>query len=223
VTGNKQTVAYNHIRSRIEKGEYSPGQRLVIDQLAAEIGISQVPIREAIRRLEAEYLVRYAANSGPMVVPYDAQGWLNLMESIAVLEGYATELAAANLTPADIQHLRQANETIRVGSRKNDLPEISRGNRAFHATVLARCPNSILLDQLAQAQARLDSLSRSIFAREQGVLMELLGPAATARAIADHDKLIAALESEPRAGTVERLTREHILVHVRAAKKRLLP
>src|SRR5690349_10364418 len=114
--GNKQMVAYHHIRSRIERGEYSPGQRLVIDQLAAELGMSQVPIREAMRRLEAEYLIQYAANLGPMVVPYDAQGWLNLMESIAVLEGYATEAAAAALSRADIGQLEEANEMMRVGA-----------------------------------------------------------------------------------------------------------
>jgi DNA-binding GntR family transcriptional regulator len=105
--------------------------------------------------------------------------------------------------------------------RSLDLPAISRGNRQFHAVILARCPNQVVLEQLAQLQARLDSLSRSMFARDQAVLMQLLGPKAGATAVTDHQRLIAALRGKRSAANIEQLTREHILVHLRAVRELL--
>jgi biotin operon repressor len=68
---SKHERAYQLIRSRIIDGSYTPGHRLIIDALAGELGISQVPIREAIRRLEAEGRVVYRHNSGARVAPTD--------------------------------------------------------------------------------------------------------------------------------------------------------
>lgn len=220
-TRNKQETVYDLIRGRIESGAYTPGQRLVIAQLANEFRVSQFPIREAIRRLEAEYLITYTANTGPAVASFSPERWAELFESVAVLEGYATALAAPFVTPDDLEELREANLSIRTALKSLDLPAISRGNRRFHALILARCPNQVIIEQLAQLQARLDSLSRSMFARDQGVLMQLLGPKAAAAAVTDHQQLIAALRGKHSAASIEELTREHILVHLRAARELL--
>lgn len=217
-TRNKQETVYETLRGRIETGVYPPGQRLVIAQLATELGLSQVPIREAIRRLEAEYLITYTANAGPSVAPFSPERWAELFESVAVLEGYATALAAPFVTRGDLDRLRECNQSIRTALRSLDLPAISRGNRQFHATVLARCPNQVVTEQLAQLQTRLDSLSRSMFARDQGVFLQLLGPKAGATTVEDHQHLIAALRGKRSAATIEQLTREHILVHLRAVR-----
>ena len=220
-TGNKQEAVYELIKGRIETGAYAPGQRLVIAQLAGEFGVSQFPIREAIRRLEAEYLITYTANTGPAVAPFSPERWAELFESVAVLEGYATALAAPFVTPGDLDRLRECNRSMRGALRSLDLPAISRGNRQFHATLLARCPNQVIIEQLAQLQTRLDSLSRSMFARDQGVLLQLLGAKAGATAVADHQRLIAALRDKGSAASIEQLTREHILVHLRAVRAML--
>src|SRR3989441_8406502 len=70
---NKHEQAYSIMRERIFNGTYVPGYRLVIDALARELGISPVPIREAIRRLEAEGWVEYRANAGAQVAAVDAR------------------------------------------------------------------------------------------------------------------------------------------------------
>jgi DNA-binding GntR family transcriptional regulator len=218
---NKQETVYELIRGRIETGAYAPGQRLVIAQLASEFGVSQFPIREAVRRLEAESLITYTANAGPSVASFSPERWAELFESVAVLEGYTTALAAPFVTPGDLDRMRVCNQSIRTALRSLDLPAISRGNRQFHAIVLARCPNQVLTEQLAQLQTRLDSLSRSMFARDQAVLLQLLGPKAGATAIEDHQRLITALRGKRSAATIEQLTREHILVHLRVARAML--
>jgi DNA-binding GntR family transcriptional regulator len=216
---NKQETVYELIRGRIKTGAYGPGQRLVIAQLASEFGVSQFPVREAVRRLEAESLITYTANAGPSVASFSPERWAQLFESVAVLEGYTTALAAPFVTPGDLDKMRQCNQSIRTALRSLDLPAVSRGNRQFHAIVLARCPNQVLTEQLAQLQTRLDSLSRSMFARDQAVLLQLLGPKAGATAIEDHQQLITALRTKRSAATIEQLTREHILVHLRAARE----
>ena len=65
----KQERAYRTIRERILSGAYGPGYRVVIDTLAVELGVSAVPVREAIRRLEAEGLIVYRPNAGAQVAP----------------------------------------------------------------------------------------------------------------------------------------------------------
>jgi len=216
---SKQQRAYQRIRERIERGEYTPGQRLIIDQLAAELGMSQVPIREAIRRLEAEGWLTYELNSGATVALLNRETWAQLLESVAVTEGYATALAAPHLTAADLQELTAINRGMRTALRDEDVQAFSDANRAFHARILNRCPNSIMAGQLRQAQARLDSLNRALFSREQGVLLRLLGPRMGQTAVVDHEVLIEALRLKEDPEVIERLTREHVLVHLRAARE----
>ena len=63
-TQSKSELAYSWIRSRIEEGAFVPGYRLVLGAIAKELDISVVPVREAIRRLEAEALVTFERNVG---------------------------------------------------------------------------------------------------------------------------------------------------------------
>ncbi len=65
----KQERVYRTIRERILSGDYRPGHRVVIDSLATELGVSALPVREAIRRLEAEGLVVFRPNAGAHVAP----------------------------------------------------------------------------------------------------------------------------------------------------------
>ena len=90
----KQERVYQAIRERILSGAYGPGYRVVIDALAEEFEVSGLPVREAIRRLEAEGLVIYRPNAGAQVAPADPALFDEEMTVLAVLEGYATALAA---------------------------------------------------------------------------------------------------------------------------------
>src|SRR4051794_24712984 len=111
---NKHELAYHLIRERIETAVYQPGQRLVIDALARDLSMSQVPIREAIRRLQAEGWITYRHNSGPEVANIGLEQWQATMEALAVLEGYATALAAPHLIKADFAALRKQCVAMRA-------------------------------------------------------------------------------------------------------------
>src|SRR6266545_15849 len=110
--GTKQESVYQAVRERILSGAYGPGYRVVIDALAEEFKVSALPVREAIWRLEAEGLVIYRPNVGAQVAPADPGMFDDEMSVLAVLEGYATALAAPNLRKTDVKRLRDINERM---------------------------------------------------------------------------------------------------------------
>ena len=69
---NKQERTYTILRDRIHSGSFAPLERLNIDALARELGVSPIPVREALRRLEAEGWVRFTPNVGAVVSPVDS-------------------------------------------------------------------------------------------------------------------------------------------------------
>src|SRR6266704_6099056 len=142
---NKHEQAYNIIRERIFNGTYVPGYRLVIDGLARELGISPVPIREAIRRLEAEGWVEYRPNAGAQVAAVDASKYEEEMTVLALLEGYATALGSIHLDTEGVKHLREINAGMHRALQSADLPAFSRLNKAFHFFIYDRCQNSYLV------------------------------------------------------------------------------
>src|SRR6185437_11644441 len=90
--GSKAEVAYERIRAQILDGTYGPGYRLILDRLGSEIGVSAVPVREALRRLEAEGYVEFKRNMGATVSRVDAEGYAQTMETLAILEASATAM-----------------------------------------------------------------------------------------------------------------------------------
>jgi len=223
-TQSKQETVYNILKSRIEQLQYAPSQRLVIDTLARELGISQVPIREAIRRLEAEGLVHYSANTGPIVAPVSRDQWFQLKEIVAVLEGYATASAAPNIGPSEIAVLRKINSDMEKALTALDLPTWLSKNREFHEVIHAQCENKALAAELSDAIRRTDTVSLLVFARERGVIIQTLGINFGRETIKNHEEIITALAQRAPASRIERITRRHVLdpvMHVKRALQRL--
>jgi DNA-binding GntR family transcriptional regulator len=163
VSENKQERTYTLLRRRIIDGTYASGYRLNIDALARELGVSKVPIREAIRRLEAEGWVVSNRNASPQVAQIDLSQWESSMTILALLEGYATALAAEYLDEDDYKKLWQINADMQQALRDFDIPTFNRLNRVFHATIYTRCPNSALVELLQQTWDKLDTIRSSVF------------------------------------------------------------
>src|SRR6266540_1350315 len=137
-------LAYNTIRERITSGAYGPGYRLVLDELAREIGSSPVPVREAIRRLEAEGYVDFQRHVGARVVSFDEREFDEAVQVIAVLEGYATALAAPHMRRTDLARARKVNDRMLAALSDFDPVHFSALNREFHFVIYDRCPNANL-------------------------------------------------------------------------------
>ena len=195
VATSKHELAYGLIRERIEAAIYQPGQRLIIDALARDLNMSQVPIREAIRRLQAEGWITYRHNSGPEIANIGLEQWQATMEVLAVLEGYATALAAPHLRQKDFTLLRRHTSDC---------------NRAFHGVIYARCPNPVLVERISETQAQLGAMRGTLF---PGV------PQRGAESIGEHLHLIELLEKHASAEKIERAAREHKVQFLVAAMR----
>lgn len=208
----KQERAYKLIRSRIEGGEYVPGQRVIIDSLAREFGMSQLPIREAIRRLEAAGWIVYHRNIGPVIAQVTPERWEAGMEVLAVGEGYATALAAPHITSDDVALLRRINRAMDDSLKALDLLEFSRHNREFHRCIYRRCPNHYLVEELIEIQSQLDAIRGTVFTNV---------PQRGSTSVEEHEELVAAIEQRKRFDQIELLAREHKMNTVRAARRYL--
>jgi DNA-binding GntR family transcriptional regulator len=89
-----QRLAYAHIRERIRAGTLAGGERVVPEAIAAELSISRMPVREAIRQLDSEGLLTIRPNRGAIVTTLTPEDVLELFEMRAVLEGLAARRAA---------------------------------------------------------------------------------------------------------------------------------
>ena len=199
---NKHEQAYSIIRERIFNGTYVPGYRLVIDGLARELGISQVPIREAIRRLEAEGWVEYRPNAGAQVAAVDASKYEEEMAVLALLEGYATSIALLHLSTDDVKHLRELNASMHNALQSADIPAFSRLNKKFHFFIYDHCYNSYLIELLRETWDRLEVRGHTDFS---------FIPHRSWISIEEHTRLLDMIERHASQDEVEQMVREHKL------------
>ena len=199
MTASKPDRAYETVRRRVIDGSYAPGQRIVLPTVAAELEMSTVPVREALRRLEAEGLVEFTRWAGARVAAFDERQLGESIEAAALLEGQIALLAAPRLRHADLAEMRRANRRLRAAEVTGDLTAARDSDRSFHAAVHARCPNRMLVTLVQIAYARMDTL-RNVFEHR---------PQRIGHAADDHDRLISLLEEQPSAAQVERAFRRH--------------
>lgn len=210
---NKHERTYSQIRERIVEGFYRPGHRLVLDALAREFGVSPVPVREALRRLEAEGWVIYKPNVGAQVAPVDEARWEAEMRVLAVLEGHATALAADHLRPDDFRELHRINTEMEAA--RQDPVGFSRLNRRWHFIIYERCPNTYLLELIGETNERLDAIRRTVFTYVPDREDESVGEHAGILDLLERGADFEAIESAARAH--KQRTVEAFLVHQHAA------
>jgi DNA-binding GntR family transcriptional regulator len=133
------------IRDAIISGRISPGTWLREAQLATRLGVSRIPVREALARLEAEGLVERVPYRGTRVVRPTVDQVIESFMLRSLLEGFATKLATPHLTPEEITKLRglvaQLEECVRTGSHEDAAPL----HREFHSIIYNRCGSAKLI------------------------------------------------------------------------------
>mgnify|MGYP000906157755 FL=1 len=184
-----------------------PGYRLVLGTIADELDCSVVPVREAIRRLEAEGLVHFERNVGATVAAVDSTLYLNTMQTLAILEGTATALAAPIIGAQALANAREINESMRALLAGFDPKAFTRLNTEFHAALYESCPNSHLLDLVHRGWTRMNAIRVSTFATV---------PERAAASVKEHDALLDAIESGLSAPEIESLARAHRMTTLNA-------
>jgi DNA-binding GntR family transcriptional regulator len=198
----KQELVHRALRERILAGVYGPGDRVVIDAIAAEFKVSALPVREAIRRLEAEGLVIFRPNAGAQVSPADPGQFHEEMTTLAVLEGYATALAAPLMDERHLGRLAEITDAMEEASSPMDSGGFGRLNWEFHGLLVEPCPNVTLLTMVRDIGRRLESVRQTVFVHI---------PYRGAESVAEHRVLVGQIASGAPARAIERTAREHKL------------
>jgi len=157
-----QEIVYDTIRDAILGGRYRPGQRLVADELAKEIGVSRMPVREALHRLEATGLVTLTPHRGAVVNELSESEIIEIYHIRAVLDGLATRLAAPHLAKPDYDRLNAILDEMAAAAKLKDLDRVLRVNRDFHQCIwqAAHAPRlHSLLENLYDASQRFRHIS----------------------------------------------------------------
>ena len=127
-----QSIAYVVIRDRIRSGQLRAGSRLVAEELAAELSLSRMPVREAIRQLDSEGLVVIRPNRGAIVMELQPPALLELFEMRAVLEGLAAFRSVGRLGDDAEDQLFLA---IRRLGRAKSVDDFILQHDGFHAVI----------------------------------------------------------------------------------------
>ncbi|WP_148040421.1 GntR family transcriptional regulator [Brevibacillus fluminis] len=204
---NKQQIAYDFIRRGIIDGTFSPGQRLVIDQLAKELSTSPIPVREAIHRLEAEGLVNIRPYSGAVVLSMNEDEYKEILSTLAVLDGYAASLSFPLMEESHITALREINERMKQSLEQFDFFSFVSLNREFHSLSSKCCENQYLVSQVELLWEKLDTIRRislKYFSFRAHDVIE------------EHEKIIKLIEGRSPKEEVEDYIRKH---HMKALPK----
>jgi DNA-binding GntR family transcriptional regulator len=137
--------AADELRDRILTGHLQPGDRLDLDQLTAEFGISRTPIREALLELSYEGLVAITPRSGMAVVGITPEDAVDNFAILAALAGKGAEMATARITPDELTKLRQLAAAVHADG------DVVAANRRFHRAINLAARSPRLLTYLRQA------------------------------------------------------------------------
>jgi len=184
--------AANELRDRILTGRLQPGDRLDLDQLTAEFGISRTPIREALLELSYEGLVEITPRSGMAVVGITPQDAIDNFAVLAALAGKAAEMATTRITAAELAELAELADAI------GGADDVVAANRRFHRAL-----------NLSARSPRLFTYLRQAVRVVPGNYFELF-PEAEERSTREHAELLAAM-TRGDASAARAVAEAHVL------------
>lgn len=136
--------AYEYVRDKILSGELERGTKLVEERLAEEMGISRTPVRESIRKLEQEGLIKQKR----VVNPSDMD-LRHIFQVRMLLEGYAARHCASYMTEEALEKLKRCVDIGRTGT----VEEIMAANKEFHELIVKATHNPVMIDILDRMQS----------------------------------------------------------------------
>jgi len=197
---SKSALAYEWIHRRVTSREFGPGYRLVLGDIARELDMSVVPVREAIRRLEAEGLVTFEHNVGARVALVDESEYVYAMQTLGVIEGAATGLAAPFLTEDELRRAEDVNSRLTTMLDHFDPHQFTVVNQQFHAVLFERCENPHILDLVHRGWTRLSGLRDSTFS---------FVPDRSRESVREHAHIIELIRKGASALEIELAARDH--------------
>ncbi|WP_017314324.1 GntR family transcriptional regulator [Mastigocladopsis repens] len=184
------------LREAIVRGIFQEGQSLRQDEIATQFGVSRIPVREALRQLEAEGLVKIHLNRGATVSALSPAEAQEIFEIRSALEVKAIQLAIPKLTPSDLE---KASEILAQTDQLTDAGMLAKLNWEFHETLYAPAERPRLLTMIKTLHLNVDR-----YVRLQMAQMDDLE-----RSQKEHYQLLQACQQHDTKGAV-RLLKKHI-------------
>jgi DNA-binding GntR family transcriptional regulator len=198
-------VAAAELRAAIVRGDLVPGEKILQEATAEELGVSLIPLREALKTLASEGVVTYQPQRGYFVTELPIERIHELHLARSLLEAEVERLAVPKLDDGPLEIMRAQVRVQRRAVAERDAVEMITANRTFHFTIFQQCENSWLIRFVAQLWDALDpyrvlSYRRMWLQPDDELLPEEI--------LAEHDRILEALESGDRDSALL-LLREH--------------
>ena len=134
-----QEAVLVELRRFIATGRLRPGQQIVQDALAVQLGVSRVPLREALKILEGEGQVTYVAHRGYFVTELSLADLLEVYRIREILEAEAITIAVPQMTAEDVDRLEEAEREVQAAADISDVVAMATANRRFHFALIEAC------------------------------------------------------------------------------------
>ncbi len=198
-------VAFLRLRDAIIDGRLKPGQWLRQEALARELGMSQMPVREALRRLVIEGLAERIAYRGVRVVEFTAADVADMFTVRLVLESLAVRFATPAIDATEIQRLKDLLRRAEGCDSQEQMGLRRELNTEFHLSICRASGHRYLVHQIESLWSWFPSVMLYEGMRRQ----EALAPARLARELDEHRAIVAALEARDARAAEEEM-RRHI-------------
>lgn len=185
-----QEAVYQQLRHALMAGSFDPGQTMTIASLAETFGTSNMPVREALRRLAAENALEVSAKGTAQVPQVSRAGLDDLARARVAVEGLAAELAAPRLTAADIAELETITEDQQDIGQQQEIYALMAKNQQFHFIIYRASGSDVLLQLIETLWLRFGPYMR--------LLSSSVGPfirSGELTAFGMHKEIIAALKA----------------------------
>jgi DNA-binding GntR family transcriptional regulator len=198
-------VIAERVRTAIISGRFKSGQWLRLRRIAEDLGVSQMPVREALKQLATEGVVEHVPYRGVRVVGFSAQDVADLYAQRSFLESRAARAAAESITPAELAELAELLSQMEESSAFTDLVAYCHLNRRLHQVIYQASRRDYLVHALGQVWSAFPTVMMSYYAQTSN-------PSEVSRHTQDmdeHNAIIKAL-GEGDGESAETLMRQHI-------------
>lgn len=196
---NLRRKVFAAIEDAVLSGRYKPGECLVESKLAAELGVSRTPVREALTQLEREGLLQLVPHKGAVVTGISQKDIQDIYTIRIMIEGLAARWAAEHIDEDELKDLQDAIELEEFYTLKNDIEHLIRLDSRFHQIIYKASKSRPLMYMLKTFHQYIQH-ARSL---------SLEAPGRAYKALQEHKLILQAIKEHdgPRA---EELTAEHI-------------
>ena len=194
--GSRGGHAYQKLRDALKSGALKPGDRIMEVPIAKQLNVSRTPVRDAIRRLEAEGLLEHASRAGLVVANLDRRAVAELYEMREVLEGTAARLFTRHAADIEVDHLL---ELVAMEKDMKSGEELAAHNQRFHTHIHRGAHNRYLEKALQAVNSALWLLGKS----------QMLLQHRAKTALAEHEELAKAVQKRD-ADLAESVARKHV-------------